>query len=207
MTFRELYQWPSVGLRVWMDGAVHTVSRVREWCGPRVCLDDVSTGYSWRALLYRGAVPLPRVGEWWRAGDDGHPERVTAVEAPWVTLDCCPGVVGRASIHLWAQSWRPVAVRVQSHRLRGYRLPPGAVRCCRPGRWGNPFRVGVDGDAAACVASHRMMLGRADAEPAIAWQAAHLSDLRGRVLACACPLGQPCHADTLMELANQPEGR
>ena len=27
--------------------------------------------------------------------------------------------------------------------------------------------------------------------------------LRGKDLACWCPLGQPCHADILLELANQ----
>lgn len=31
---------------------------------------------------------------------------------------------------------------------------------------------------------------------------ADLSELRGRPLLCWCPLGQPCHADVLLELAN-----
>lgn len=30
-----------------------------------------------------------------------------------------------------------------------------------------------------------------------------LRDLRGRDLACWCPLSAPCHADVLLELANQ----
>lgn len=29
-----------------------------------------------------------------------------------------------------------------------------------------------------------------------------LSSLRGKNLACWCPIGQPCHADVLLELAN-----
>ena len=29
--------------------------------------------------------------------------------------------------------------------------------------------------------------------------------LRGKNLACWCPLDQPCHADVLLELANRPE--
>ncbi|GAW54714.1 DUF4326 domain-containing protein [Nocardioides sp. PD653] len=32
---------------------------------------------------------------------------------------------------------------------------------------------------------------------------ARLADLRGHDLACWCPLDQPCHADVLLELANQ----
>ena len=31
-----------------------------------------------------------------------------------------------------------------------------------------------------------------------------LAPLRGRDLACWCPIGQPCHADVLIELANKP---
>lgn len=30
----------------------------------------------------------------------------------------------------------------------------------------------------------------------------YLRELRGKDLACWCPLGQPCHADTLLDLAN-----
>lgn len=29
-----------------------------------------------------------------------------------------------------------------------------------------------------------------------------LSELRGKDLACWCPLDQPCHADVLLEIAN-----
>ena len=31
----------------------------------------------------------------------------------------------------------------------------------------------------------------------------HVSRLRGKHLACWCPLDQPCHADVLLELANE----
>ena len=31
----------------------------------------------------------------------------------------------------------------------------------------------------------------------------YLGELRGRDLACWCPLDQPCHADVLLELANR----
>jgi hypothetical protein len=31
------------------------------------------------------------------------------------------------------------------------------------------------------------------------------TELRGKNLACWCPLDQPCHADVLLELANAPE--
>lgn len=89
-------------------------------------------------------------------------------------------------------------VRLQLSRRRGWRLPDNAVSVPRPTRWGNPFRIGVDGDAAACVARFREWML---AEPARV-EAARAS-LRGRDLACWCALDAPCHADVLLELANR----
>ena len=88
-------------------------------------------------------------------------------------------------------------VRLQLSRRRGWRLPDNAVSVARPTRWGNPFRIGVDGDAAACVARFREWML---AEPARV-EAARAS-LRGRDLACWCAPDAPCHADVLIELAN-----
>ena len=89
-------------------------------------------------------------------------------------------------------------VRLQLSRRRGWRLPDNAVSVARPTRWGNPFRIGVDGDAAACVARFREWML---AEPARV-DAARVA-LRGRDLACWCALDAPCHADVLLELANR----
>jgi len=36
---------------------------------------------------------------------------------------------------------------------------------------------------------------------------AALPRLRGKDLACWCPLDQPCHADVLLEIANKPEAQ
>lgn len=91
-------------------------------------------------------------------------------------------------------------VRVQLSRRKGWRMPPNTVSVARPGRWGNPFRVGVlDRTAADCVALFRE------------WMAAPYqteqpdpAELRGNNLACWCRLDQPCHADVLLELANTP---
>ncbi|GAB3740156.1 DUF4326 domain-containing protein [Spirosoma jeollabukense] len=32
-------------------------------------------------------------------------------------------------------------IRVQRKRTKGYRLPPNTISVCRPGRFGNPFRL------------------------------------------------------------------
>ena len=68
----------------------------------------------------------------------------------------------------------------------------------RPTKWGNP---------------HSLDLGRAEAvrryrEDLVAGRLAVTVDdvrreLRGRDLACYCPLDEPCHADVLLEVANE----
>jgi hypothetical protein len=78
-------------------------------------------------------------------------------------------------------------------------MPEGAVSVARPTRWGNPFKAG---DAAERVAKFRSMVldpNRTEDYPTIAQVR---FELRGRDLACWCPLDQPCHADVLLELAN-----
>jgi Domain of unknown function (DUF4326) len=39
--------------------------------------------------------------------------------------------------------------------------------------------------------------------PSFPWERQIQSVLRGRDLACWCPLDQPCHADVLIEIANE----
>ncbi|MEN5062274.1 DUF4326 domain-containing protein [Luteimonas sp. TWI1416] len=86
-------------------------------------------------------------------------------------------------------------LQAHSHAVNG--LPATVV--ARPGRWGNPYRIGVDGDRAICVARYA-------AHMATCADAPDLAPLRGRNLACWCPLDGPCHADVLLALAN-PEQR
>ena len=88
--------------------------------------------------------------------------------------------------------------RFQRSRRKGARLPNGVVVVTRPTRWGNP---------------HPLELGRAEAVRRYRDDllAARLTvsvvdvkrELRGRDLACYCPLDEPCHADVLLEIANE----
>lgn len=111
--------------------------------------------------------------------------------------------------------------RIQRSRAKGWRMPPGAIDCTRPGMLGNPFPVSQYGIAQA-VAMHEVWLGAHGAEAlgyvgqeAAALNAhrklvlAKLPDLRGHDLACWCSLPAPgerdlCHAATLLRLANPP---
>lgn len=104
--------------------------------------------------------------------------------------------------------------RVQRSRAKGWRMPEGAVCVDRSTPWGNPFIVGVDGTAAECVRLYENLLAgricltsKATVE---AQEAArnhvidHWRTLTGRSLACWCKVGKPCHADTLLRIANAP---
>lgn len=88
-----------------------------------------------------------------------------------------------------------MAKRIQRKRTKGWRLPANAVYVGRPTQWGNPYSVTLAGRTAA-VERYRSLL--AEHPGAKAWT----MSLRGKDLACWCPLDQPCHADVLLELAN-----
>lgn len=98
--------------------------------------------------------------------------------------------------------------RVQLSRRRGWRMPPHTVKVGRATRWGNPFRIGTDGDAAQCVAQFRRWLEhgvpqRPDLDAARQRLLQDLPRLHGCNLACWCRPGVPCHADVLLEFANR----
>lgn len=110
--------------------------------------------------------------------------------------------------------------RIQRKRTKGWRLPPGAVYVGRPTKWGNPYRPdpcvvmhGSDGEIhiyeytiADAVQAYRNEITRKyDYRwriPALPTRDQVVAELRGKDLACWCPLDQPCHADVLLELAN-----
>ena len=98
--------------------------------------------------------------------------------------------------------------RVQLRRSRGWRKPDGAVVVARPTRWGNPFRAAdYATDHPGRSTAELRALAVADFRDVVEGRrtdAAYPSDLaplRGRDLACWCPLDGPCHADVLLELA------
>lgn len=96
--------------------------------------------------------------------------------------------------------------RIQRKRSRGWRMPAGAVYVGRPTKWGNPFlRVNYFGPHTLVGLYRDYLAGHLatwpEAGPALAELAR--KELRGKDLACWCPLDQPCHADVLLELANR----
>ena len=89
--------------------------------------------------------------------------------------------------------------RVQVSRRKGYRKPDNTVYVTRPGKWGNPYKVGKDGNAAECVEKFEAMMNTA---MQLSRMREAVETLRGKNLGCYCPLNAPCHADVLLRLAN-----
>lgn len=102
-------------------------------------------------------------------------------------------------------------VRIQLRRMKGWRMPANTVKVDRRSRWGNPYRVGEWG---LTRQSFDAPYQHPTAENVVRWfrsyatnKAYHerdwLEPLKGKDLACWCEPGAPCHADVLLELANQ----
>jgi len=117
-------------------------------------------------------------------------------------------------------------VRIQRRRAEGWRMPFLAVYVGRPTDFGNPFRdrIGPNGEFGPAYdvdlfrrwvknglpeeVADRTKLGVPSDDQIAALDKrrrvllVRLPDLRGKVLACWCPLDRPCHADVLLEIAN-----
>lgn len=98
-------------------------------------------------------------------------------------------------------------------------MPEGAVYVGRGSRWGNPFKVGtiffvepgnsnrgyryINSNEDAAYLYRYWLKGRYKDHPELPQAPEGLDPLKGKDLACWCPLDHPCHADVLLELANK----
>ena len=93
--------------------------------------------------------------------------------------------------------------RVVRRRTKNWKLPANTVYVGRPTVWGNPFVVGAE-----LIGGEKLTVEKSIAlYRQYAREAFNERDLRaclrGKNLACWCPLDQPCHADVLLEMANR----
>jgi hypothetical protein len=114
--------------------------------------------------------------------------------------------------------------RIQRRRTKGWNLTAaadpfrGGVIVSRPSRWGNPCKVGLmremgyEDPHAAAAENFRIWLAgsRFDAPTDAADRRrerilTELHLLRGKDLACTCPLDRVCHGDELLRRANMPD--
>lgn len=107
-----------------------------------------------------------------------------------------------------------MAERIQRKREKGWRMPPNTVSVTRPGKWGNPWKGITQSVAVAWFRKDLLHEMAAKGGPSVTegthsgvseyfWKMGQsIEELRGKNLACWCPLDQPCHADVLLEIAN-----
>jgi len=107
--------------------------------------------------------------------------------------------------------------RIQLRRTKGWRMPPNTMIVDRRTKWGNPFKVGVVvtdekifedtmfgevdeiliNNTEEAVESYEILI-----KELIELEKLDLSEITGKNLACWCGLDKPCHADILLQLAN-----
>jgi hypothetical protein len=91
--------------------------------------------------------------------------------------------------------------RIQRKRTKGWKMPENTVYVGRPTKWGNPYLVNEGGfTRQAATELFRKFIDRCGGYTGLD---PIREELRGKDLACWCPLDQPCHADVLLEIANQ----
>lgn len=109
--------------------------------------------------------------------------------------------------------------RIQLSRKKGFNLQEAsqklnglpAVNVSRPTRWGNPFKIGkryydylatngvcIIRDHEDVIESFKVYLFNS---PSLV--EAIKRELTGKNLACWCPMNQACHADILLDIANE----
>jgi Domain of unknown function (DUF4326) len=88
--------------------------------------------------------------------------------------------------------------RLQRSRQAGARLPAGTVVVTRPTKWGNPHPLNLGRAEAVRRYRHDLLTGQLAVTVEEVRQ-----ELARRDLACYCPLDAPCHADVLIEIANE----
>jgi hypothetical protein len=105
--------------------------------------------------------------------------------------------------------------RVQRKRTKGWKMPPNCVCVTRPGKFGNPFETAEAFDA--WIKRGEIYLSQLVDRNFFPWDHVqknrlaarkdkifkNIGELTGKDLACFCSLDSECHADVLLQIANQ----
>lgn len=78
-------------------------------------------------------------------------------------------------------------------------MPLYDVYIGRGGRWGNPFKIGVDGTREEVIEKYKVWIL---SQPPLLNE---ISQLRGKVLGCWCK-PKACHGDVIVELLEKSNG-
>ena len=95
-----------------------------------------------------------------------------------------------------------MSYRYQLKRTKGWQSPAEGRKVARPSIFGNPFSQGDNAEKVRRFEEWVLTGPASDQRRARLLR--ELPKLKGRPLGCFCPLAVPCHADTLLRLANHP---
>ena len=88
--------------------------------------------------------------------------------------------------------------RVQRKRTKGWRMPANAKYCGRPTKWGNPFKIDDYNNRSDVIRRYEFWLReRLKDDPHF------LDPLKGKDLACFCPLDKACHVDVILKILSE----
>ncbi len=98
-------------------------------------------------------------------------------------------------------------VRIQRERTKGWRMPPNTVYVGKPTIYGNPFWLSLHGlfkawwDGRGWIDGTLWFPEKMDMLMGAMFQT-EPHPLRGKNLACWCPIDLECHADLLLDISN-----
>lgn len=92
--------------------------------------------------------------------------------------------------------------RIQRRRTKGWKMPENTVYVGRPSVFGNEHDYRKLGREKAVTLFREQMEKHMKANTYLAEK---IRMLRGKNLACWCPIKYACHADVLLQLANRDE--
>ncbi len=96
-------------------------------------------------------------------------------------------------------------------------MPDNTVYVGRPTKWGNPIKAADGCTRKAATKAYREIVASEKGAYNVNYflthsypatkavrdhVVSHIHELRGKNLACWCPLDEPCHADVLLAMAN-----
>lgn len=104
-------------------------------------------------------------------------------------------------------------IRIQRRRTKGWKMPKNTVYVGRPSKWGNPFLIGTPDliNGKWKPTTSQRAFEKFDEWFNLLWinrvnnlmeGKYPIKNLKGKNLACWCPLDQFCHADILLKIAN-----
>jgi hypothetical protein len=156
--------------------------------GKHAKLDEVPYGLEFWVRIGRSSDKMPA----YETNMLGHATVVYAKQCCVELLaDFAPDIANSHAAHGGPHPCHPMSLaQVVNHR--------DVVVVDRTSVWGNPFKIGKDGDRASVIAKYRRYFYHPDR---VQLRELAVKHLRGKSLMCWCaPLA--CHADVLLEWAN-----